>query len=62
LSTLIKPGCFNEDSFAAFLASSEESVKLNLNVEEFYSSPDVFPLAFSETSTIFVPNEVAKKD
>jgi hypothetical protein len=62
LSTLIKPGCFNEDSFAAFLASSEESVKLNLKELEFYSSPDVFPQAFTESPTIFMPNEIAKKD
>ena len=41
LSLLAKPGFFNEDSFAALLASSEESAKLNL--KELDSSPDAFP-------------------
>jgi hypothetical protein len=44
LSLLYKPGFFNEDSFAALMASSEESVKLNL--KQLDSSPDAFPSAF----------------
>lgn len=61
LSTLLKPEFFNEESFAAFLASSEESVKLNL--KELDSSPDAFAQAFSVTATNMMPiNEPLKKD